>query len=49
MNAQLANEEESKRKKDMKSRQEMYREQLSEQLKDKEINRRKDNRENNMW
>jgi hypothetical protein len=49
MNAQLALEEETKRRKEMRTHQQMYREQLAEQLKEKKTIRNKENAESNMW
>jgi len=49
MNAQLQTEEDCKRRKDIKSRQQYYREQLDEQLKEKQREKARNDRENNIW
>jgi len=49
MNAQLAQEDESKRRRDMRTKQQLYREQLAEQTKEKDNMKRKERNESNMW
>jgi len=49
MNAQLAQEDESRRRREMRTKQQMYREQLAEQLNEKNNIKKRENKESSMW